>query len=254
MKVALLYIGIGKYSCFWDGFYSSCEQNFLPDAEKHYFFVTDKERPAQSNVTLIYQEDLSWPCNVLMKYMFFLRVKEQLRNFDYIYLFNGNSYFKQVITPEEILPTEKEGGLTMLTWQPKDGNPDTFPFERREVSAAYVPFGTRQPYYQAGLMGGIASNYIKLLEACNELIQADFKKGIVPVWHDESVLNRYMIKRKCKLLESEYGRPEQRDKKKDAKIIFIDKDKVLGRTFMKRYKNKAPSRNRLTKQIKKLFS
>lgn len=254
MKVALLYIGIGKYSCFWDGFYSSCERYFLPGAEKHYFFVSDSKQSKGENVTTIYQQDLGWPCNTWHRFMFFLRCKEQLKEFDYIFFCNGNTQFKKPVTAEEIIPTTGEGGLTMLTWQPEDVDFDTQPFERRGKSAACVPLGTRQFYYQGGLNGGSSKEYLELLEGCNAMTERDFRNGIVPVSHDESVLNSYMLNRKCKVLNSIYGCPEHRDKKKNAKIIFINKDKVLGRTFMKRYKNKAPSRNRLTKKIKKLFS
>jgi len=251
MKVALLYIGIGRYVCFWEDFYKTCEQNFLPEAEKHYFFATDHVADVPQNVTLIYQEDLGWPCNTMFRFMFFLRVKEQLKGFDYIYFCNANTRFKEVITPEEIIPDNRgDEGLLMLTWQAPDGDPETFGFERRKESAACVPLGTKQPYYQGTLNGGTAEAFIGLLEGCHEIIMTDFKNGIVPSAHDESALNKYMIGRSCKLVDSVYGRPEHRDKDHTAKIVFADKGRVLGRSYLRHFKKRSHSNTCLRKLLR----
>ncbi|MBO5233090.1 MAG: hypothetical protein J6B33_02135 [Prevotella sp.] len=254
MKVALLYIGVGRYSCFWEEFYNTCERNFLPEAEKHYFFATDMEAQLKvgNNVTLIHQEDLGWPCNTMYRFMFFLRVKEELRNYDYIYFCNANTRFKAPITPQEIVPTNEDGGLLMLTWQDMNADPDTFPFERRPQSAACVPFGTRQIYYQGTLNGGSCEEFIKLLEGCHEIVDRDFHNGYVPTAHDESALNAYMQGRKCKLVDSTYGRPEHRDKRHTAKIVFATKEKVLGRSYMRHFKKRGHSDTWLRKLLKKM--
>ena len=41
MKVGLLIIATGKYNCFFDDLYKSCEENFLQGIEKVYFYFTD---------------------------------------------------------------------------------------------------------------------------------------------------------------------------------------------------------------------
>ena len=41
-KIGILYIGIGRYACFWPEFYNSCETNLVPEAEKHYYVFTDQ--------------------------------------------------------------------------------------------------------------------------------------------------------------------------------------------------------------------
>ncbi len=254
MKVALLYIGVGRYSCFWETFYNTCEHYFLPETEKHYFFATDAESQLRvgSNVTLIHQEDLGWPCNTMYRFMFFLRVKEELRKYDYIYFCNANTCFKEFVTPEEIIPTEENGNLLMLTWQDADASPDTFPFERRPQSSACVPFGTKQMYYQGTFNGGCSAEFIKLLEGCHDIVETDFYNGYVPEFHDESALNRYMLGRKCKLVDSTYGRPEHRDKKHTAKIVFVTKEKVLGRSYMRHFKKRGHSNTWLRRLLKKL--
>lgn len=254
MKVALLYIGVGKYFCFWEDFYKTCEQNFLPGIEKHYYFVTDQEAEVADNVTTIYQQDLGWPCNTMYRFMFFLRKKEELKAYDYMFFCNANTRFVQTITPEEILPMKPEdGGLLMLTWQAFDADPETFGFERRAESAACVPYGTKQIYYQGTLNGGTGEEFIKLLEGCHNIVDTDFRNGYVPVAHDESALNAYMMGRKCKLVDSTYGRPEHRDKKHTAKIVFCDKDKVLGHAYLRNFKQRPHNPNTILRKLLRLI-
>lgn len=253
MKIALLYIGIGKYASLWDDFYRTCQLNFIPGEEKHYFFVTDRTgMSVPENVTLIFQEDLGWPCNTMFRFMFFLRVKEALRQYDYLFFCNANTRFVKPVKKADILPSKEDGNLLMLTWQPLDGDPDTFPFERRKESAAYVPFGTKQLYYQGTLNGGAAEEYIDLFERCHKAAMQDFECGYIPTAHDESILNSCMMGYKCKIVESEYGRPEHRDKSHTAKIVFADKDKIFGRAYLRSFKRRPHSNTLIRRVLRKL--
>ena len=81
----------------------------------------------------------------------------------------------------------------------------------------------------------------------------DFDKGIIPRYQDESVYNRYMLGRKCKLVDSTYGCPEHRDKKHTAKIVFATKEKVLGRSYIRNFKKRPHSDTWLRKLLRKVF-
>ena len=41
MKVAVVFIGTGKYLNFLPSWYERCEDNFLPGVDKQYFVFTD---------------------------------------------------------------------------------------------------------------------------------------------------------------------------------------------------------------------
>ena len=98
MKIAILYIGIGGYKVFWKDFYSSCERYFLPNIVKEYFFFTDQlDELKPANVKEYFQEDLGWPGNTLYRFKMFLKYKEELAVFDFIYFFNGNTLFLDTI-------------------------------------------------------------------------------------------------------------------------------------------------------------
>lgn len=251
-KLCILYVGIGRYIALWDDFYDTCERYFCPDIPKHYYIVTDSLRQMPANVTVLHQDDLGWLCNVLFRYMFFLRIKEQLRQYDYVFFFNGNTRFRTTVTKEDFLPTEQEG-LVALTW--KDGTEDAdtdYNHERRDSSVAFIPYGVKDLYLQSGITGGRVEPYIRLLEECHAMTMKDFLNGIVPCSHDESIYNKYMLGMRCKMLSSEYGCPSQRDKNNTAKIIFLKKEKVLGRSYLRNFKKRPHTDTWLRRLLRKL--
>lgn len=251
-NIGILYVGIGEYIRFWNDFYTSCEDKFCASSKKHYFIVTDSKKSFPSNVSVVHQDDLGWPGNVTFRYLFFLRIKDELEKYDYVFFFNSNTRFRQPVTEEEFLPTDKEGGLIALTWKEGIEDTDKFGFERRPESAAYIPYGTKSLYLQSGITGGKPREYIKLLEECHQLTMTDVVNGITPVAHDESIYNKYMLNCKYKLLKSSYGLPSQWDNSDDAKIVFLKKEKVLGHTYLRVYKRRPHTNTILRKLMRKL--
>lgn len=240
MKIAVLYIGIGKYKVFWSDFYRSCEKYFLPDAVKKYFLFTDKIDELQpNNVKEYFQEDLGWPGNTLFRFKMFLNNKEELEAFDYIYFFNGNALFLDTVSKEEIIPDDSNGYLVALSWHIYESIPKVkYPYERDSKSAAYMPMGQGSYYYQGGLNGGRSKEYLKLMEHCNSQIMIDYEKGIVASHHDESHLNKYLSGLSVKVIGTKFGCPEEWSRKrKTAKIIFRTKEKLLGYNDLMKYKN-----------------
>ena len=102
MKIAILYICIGKYSIFWKDFYLSCEKYFIPNAEKEYFVFTDSDKidfeDVNKNIHKIYQKNLGWPDNTLRRFEMFLNIRELATGCDFTFFFNGNSVFIEKIT------------------------------------------------------------------------------------------------------------------------------------------------------------
>lgn len=230
MKIAVLYIGIGRYKVFWENFYRSCEKCFLPDTAKEYFFFTDQlDELKPVNVREYFQDDLGWPGNTLYRFQMFLKCKEELEAFDFIYFFNGNTLFLDTIGAEEVIPNESEGYLVALSWHIYDSLSNIkYPYERNSKSAAYIPKGEGTHYYQGGLNGGRSKEYLELMKQCNFQIIEDDKKGIVAIGHDESHLNKYLLGREVKLLSIKYGCPEEWKEASLSKIIFQSKHKYFG--------------------------
>lgn len=235
MKIAVLYIGIGRYKVFWSDFYRSCEEFFLPNAAKEYFFFTDQlDLLKPNNVREYYQEDLGWPKNTLCRFQMFLKHKEELEQFDFIYFFNGNTLFLDTVSEKEIIPCKSEGYLVALSWHIYDSVSNIkYPYERNSKSTAYIPKGKGYHYYQGGLNGGRSKEFLDLIEQCNSQIVEDDRKGILAVHHDESHLNKYLSERNIKILSTAYGQPEEWHNIHSPKIIFRSKYKLFGEGIYK---------------------
>lgn len=242
MKIAILYICTGKYDIFWEGFYQSSEQYFLPDHEKHYFVFTDSKMIKAENerIHLIFQESVGWPYNTLLRFQFFLKAEKDLEQFDYIYFFNSNMRFLAPVG-EEVFPTEDEDGLLAVLHPGYFNKTEKdFPYERNKQSLACIKKGEGKHYFMGGFNGGKARNYLKLIKELNENIASDLSRNVIAVWHDESHLNAYLLTKKNRILSPAYGFGEGWPLPFEPKIIVLDKTKFGGHHFLRETPPKKP--------------
>lgn len=161
-KVAILYIALGRYTIFWDKFYNSSEKNLL-SCSKHYFVWTDnptKSMLKNKNVTIIKAEKKGWPYDILLRFSMFL--EKEILKFDYVYFFNANFMFYNPVHLSEIAPHDFDNGLAAgLHPHPFSDNPDTYPYERRKESTAYIPKGSGKYFVCGAFNGGKTKDYIK---------------------------------------------------------------------------------------------
>lgn len=239
MRIAVLYICTGNYHIFWESFYRSAQQYFLPAIEKHYFLFTDhpfQEYDTDPRVHLIYQEKLGWPYDTLMRFDMFLKAEEKLSDFDYIFFLNANIIFVDQVN-EEVLPDVNNNGLMgvqhpYFTWvtHPKD-----FPYERNRKSRAFIRRRRGDLYFMGGFNGGAGREYLTLIRTLDKNIKADLGKGIIARWHDESHLNSYFLGREVNILPPQYGCPEGMEGKfPGSRIIILNKEKFGGHDFLRK--------------------
>lgn len=227
MRVAILYICTGKYDVFWKDFFISAERFFLPNYLKEYFVFTDANlifgENENSNIHKIFQENLGWPNNTLLRFEMFHTQKEKLKCFDYIFFMNANLLFieevkNDLIDQEKNLIVVKHPGF--YNKQPKD-----FTYERSKKSTAYIPFNEGMYYVAGGFNGGKSEHYLELIRILKSKIELDSKNDIIAIWHDESHLNRYIIDRSdLQILDPSYLYPEGWNIPFNKIIIVRDKN------------------------------
>lgn len=247
-KIGILYIGIGRYACFWPEFYNSCELNLVPEAEKHYYIFTDQATITPSDrIEVFHQDDMGWPCNSLLRFKMFCRIKDRLSTNDYLFFFNANAQVVSPVSAQDILPEDEDFSALCI-----ETNPEKMSHEHRPESAACVPLGSAKYYYSGALNGGKAQSYLTLLETCNAIVDTDLSNGIMPIWHDESVINKFLADKHVKVMYREMGKPANWKEPRNAKIILRRKEDVLGRSWLRNYKGREHTNTWFRKALRSL--
>ncbi|XP_012663646.1 glycosyltransferase 6 domain-containing protein 1 [Otolemur garnettii] len=83
-------------------------------------------------------------------------------------------------------------------------NTNNLPYERRPNSAAYIPLGQGDFYYDGSVIGGTPNMILSLIEDCLNRIILDIEKGLNSTY--ERYLNKYFfINKPTKVLSPEYN-------------------------------------------------
>ena len=209
-KVAIFYICTGKYNVLWKEFYESSEKFFLPEYHKEYFVFTDAdslEHEEQNKaIHRIKQEKLPWPYPTLYRFKMFNTQYERVKDFDYAFFFNANAKFIKTISADSILPTNDENGLVVVK-HPRYRACENFdfPYDRNFKCQAYIKYGKGKVYVQGCIIGGTAEAFFTMSKKLETQIDEDLSKNIIARWHDESYLNRYVLKKRYKLLPIQFA-------------------------------------------------
>lgn len=226
-KVAVLYICTGKYVVFWDVFFKSFSSLFLPECDKDFFVFTDADYiigQEMGNVHKVFQKNLGWPENTLMRFHMFCGIVEELKKFDYIFFFNANMECKSVVNAKEFLPYGKDNYVCVKHPGWYADIPLFFPYDHNKKSRAYVAAGKGQYYVCGGVNGGKSSAYIELIKALMDAIDCDKANGVLARYHDESQINRFILDRNdVRVLDPNYCFPDGYKINGDCKIRLLNK-------------------------------
>ena len=142
--------------------------------------------PTESVQQIMLDGEEGWPNATMMRYHILSR---HLPDTDYIFLIDADMVIAQRIGPE-ILPLGGKGFTATLHPGYIGKMSHELPHERRPESAAFVPETHRDRYYAGGFVGGSRVSMRTLCADIMGIIDRDAKRGIVPIFHDESALNK----------------------------------------------------------------
>ena len=236
MKINLLIVATGKYKTYLIDLLQSVEKYFMLGQELHCCIFSDTlyyewmnaiKYVANVDFTFYYTEHKPWPHATLKRFHFFLQHRDQLPGADYLFYIDADTIFKQPIG-DEIL--SKRTAVQHCGYV--DGQ--NLPFETNPKSMAYVPESKSGAYYGGGFWGFESVEFWNVAHYCAQAIDFDEGNGIIPVWHDESILNKYLAACQPTLvLDPSYHHPENNPhiyakwaaagKSYDCKILLLDK-------------------------------
>ncbi|XP_041706190.2 globoside alpha-1,3-N-acetylgalactosaminyltransferase 1-like isoform X1 [Coregonus clupeaformis] len=226
LTIATTVFAVGKYTRFLRDFLESAEKHFMVGLEVHYYVFTDLPGDVPGNVTLGVGRLLSivsvpkfdrWQ-EISLRRMEIIQTAIEVhihREAHYIFCLDVDMKFQGRVGPEAL------GRLVAAIhpwfyWYPRN----QYPYERRNVSTAYVPLDQGDFYYQANIFGGALEDVHRLTKTCREHLEVDKSVGVEAVWQEESHLNWYLVKNKpTKLLSPEYVWDDARGR--DAKEIKL---------------------------------
>jgi hypothetical protein len=232
------------------------EKNFIGDVEKHYFVFTDSLdidfEKENSNIHRIYQKDLGWPDNTLMRFHIFLEHEKELMGMDFLFFFNANLLVCHSITGDEFLPKGSDNLVATLHPGFYNKKRSKFTYENNKKSAAYISRQEGKYYFAGGLNGGKTSAFLGAIKTMKDQVDIDKKNGVIAKWHDESHWNRYLIERDdVKILQPSYLYPEGWSLPFSINILIRDKNKYGGHNVL-RNKKSFNFKNKIIKLAKKI--
>ncbi len=244
-NIGILYIATGRYTIFWEAFYKSMQQYFIPNYTKQYYVFTDAptiyDSNNNTNIILINDHAKGWPYDTLMRFHTFEKAKPYWSNCEFLFFFNANMLVMQTITDVEFLPNGNTDDGLLATLHPGFYNSPraTYTYEQLQTnSTAYIPSNQGLYYFMGGLNGGTLQAYTSLIASLKANVTTDINNNIIALWHDESHLNKYLLNKNPKIVTAAYGYPEGAKLPLEKIILIRDKNKYGGHAYLRNQQEK----------------
>ena len=238
-NVGILYLCTGKYEMFFDDFYKSFEKKFLPGASKSFFVFTDSERLNKkyanySDIRFFKIEHKGWPLGTLLRNRYFHQNFEQFEGLQYLFFCNANLVCKENVYLNELGLVS--GNLLCGVQHPFyfHKQPSEFIVEKTTVCKAFFSGEELEKlshYFQGCFYGGKLNAFREMVNTIYHWTEEDLKDNVMPIWLDESYLNRYFYFNPPFVLHSGYSYPGNAIIPFPIKIINLDKHKLDNNYF-----------------------
>jgi hypothetical protein len=201
LEVGFLIIATGKYDIFIEPLIQSIEKYVLPNNAKFYNIFSDKDINLPiTNYRVLPIEHRPFPYPTLNRFHFFSKYFSEIKGDQLIYI-DADTLITSSIGTEILLPITitQHCGYVNLSGT----------FETRIESSTYVDPVNYKNYYGGGFYSLHREEFYDLMCECVSMIDLDSSKGIVPIWHDESALNKYFTEvTPNRVLSPSYHYPE----------------------------------------------
>lgn len=221
-NVGLLVIATNKYISFVDPLIESADNWFLKNCNVTYCIFTNQPYiiKTKRQFTICSIEHEPWPAPTLKRYDYFCTYKNKLNEFDYLFYCDSDMRFVDSVD-DNILSD------LVATQHPAFYNQNviSYTYDRNPNSKAYMEFGQGDGYYAGGFNGGTSKHFLNMSKTISVWRRHDECINVIPLWHDESYLNKYLwLNKPTKILSPEYCYPEQWNLPFSKKIIALNKN------------------------------
>lgn len=190
MKIALFITATGKYTEFLPKLIQSADQHFMPGQEVVYIVFTDNYLAIQSKRVIedVYVPHKPFPEGSMSRSLYYAKWlidNNYIEKFTHCFAIDADAYFASEITTEIC-----KYKLVAVAHSAYVNRPYQSPYEKNSRSKCCVKIPNI--YVGGGFYGGKADLFKLTCLVMRLYIQDDKLKGITPIWHDESALNKYV--------------------------------------------------------------
>ena len=225
ISVGFLIVATGKYDVFLKPLIDSIEKFVLPNNRKNYYIFSDKDIKLDiDNYNVFRIEHKPFPYPTLHRFHFFNEYFDKIDTDQLVYI-DADTLITDNIGTEILNP------ITVTQHCGFVGRYGTF--ENRLNSKSYVSRLEAKNYFGGGFYSFSRDEFYKMMTYCKEIIDVDSSRGITPIWHDESAMNKYMTTTiPSVVLSPSYHYPENNqgiysswgNYKFSCKILLLDKN------------------------------
>lgn len=209
----------------------SARRFFMTDSDIKFIIYTDSDLEFSGNDWIkIRIEHEPWPAPTLKRFHYFLKASKEILESDLSFYIDVDSVFIKEIKYSDF---DFNGFNEMVgTVHPGfDGTIGTP--ERNPLSQAYIGIPEKNIYYCGGFFGGASNKFISVSKDISEKIDTDLDNEIMPIWHDESHLNRYFFNNPPKITLANQFASSENKIFETTKIVFLDKTAIGGYDFFR---------------------
>lgn len=208
MKVAFLLVATGRYKEFVAPLYDGL-QHVFPDTQRRVVVCTDApgfQGTPTFPIHCFYIPRKGFPYDTLFRYHYFLDAHALWADADVVVYMDVDMkvmrpllwadlphHVYQPVWPPHRHVRQGSGALLAVCHpgfvrnaQRPFGSPETRPQSRACLTQQVVP------YVCGGVQGGTTEAFATACRVMRQRIDDDMQDGIMPVWHDESVWNKYV--------------------------------------------------------------
>ncbi len=222
VHLGILIVATNKYRVYVEPLISSLEEHFCQKNKKTYHIFTDQDIVLPGVHHRIFKiEHHPFPYPTLYRFHFFDRYMDQIEGQQLIYI-DADSLISNTIGTEII---DKAVVVQHYWFYSKPGT-----FDGNNRSTAYVAHATGKNYYGGSFFSFNRNMFVNMTHTCKAMVDQDMANNVMPLWHDESVLNRYMLDHPpSRVLSPSYHFPQSQIKEAGStpfhsKILVIEKD------------------------------
>lgn len=239
MKISICIVATHKYIKFLPKLIESINQHWMLDLSTDLHIFTNRTKDCDlllsqtdfERGTIHYHEveHAPWPAATLYRFHFFKKYMRSITG-HYVFYIDADTIITSPITKEILSPRTVVQHCGFV-----NGGGS---WETNKESKSFVPMSQRNIYFGGGFYGMDIVNFKLITDTAINMINEDLAKGIMPVFHDESVLNCIIANMGyTKLLSPSYHYPENNPRiwkswkeQYPCKILLLDKNHKEMRT------------------------